>query len=250
LGLGAQIVYRLGVSIEATGHYHTHPPKDYAKWSKICVNIIRHYNEGWANGFRYNIRYWEIWNEPNGKNMWSGTRDQYFELYATASKAIKASVPSVKVGGPAIANPASPWVRPFLQYCRDRKLPLDFFSWHRYTPSLAEIRNGANLIRGMLDECGFKDTESHYNEWHYLNCGWGPLRPKDPREYVKTRSFFDGTSGPKGAAFCAAALMMLQDCPVDVANYYTGDTSRWGLFDEYGAPRKTYYAFRAFNELC
>ncbi|MBI4578450.1 MAG: hypothetical protein HY718_02035 [Planctomycetes bacterium] len=49
--------------------------KDFAKWAKICVNIIRHYNEGWADGFHYNIRYWEIWNEPNvGNSMRSGTR--------------------------------------------------------------------------------------------------------------------------------------------------------------------------------
>jgi xylan 1,4-beta-xylosidase len=250
LDIGEQIIYRLGVSIEHFGYYHTHPPLDFAKWAKICVNIIRHYNEGWANGFHYNIRYWEVWNEPNiGKNMWSGTREQYFDLYATAAKAIKAAAPYVKVGGPAIASPQSPWVRPFLQFCRDRRLPLDFFSWHRYTASLAEVRSMARLVRGLLDEFRFKGTESHYNEWHYLNCRWDQIRPDDARDYVKVRSLFEATSGPQGAAFCAAVLMLLQDAGVDVANYYTGDTSRWGLFDEYGVPRKTYYAFRAFNEL-
>ncbi|WJH32527.1 hypothetical protein N6H14_19455 [Paenibacillus sp. CC-CFT747] len=75
LDTGAKIVYRLGESIEHTKRkYYVHPPRDYAKWARICVNIIRHYNEGWAGGFRHGIEYWEVWNEPDlDERMWSGT---------------------------------------------------------------------------------------------------------------------------------------------------------------------------------
>lgn len=51
---GTQITYRLGESIESrsrqysNGGFHVQPPKDNAKLAKICVNIIRHCNEGWA----------------------------------------------------------------------------------------------------------------------------------------------------------------------------------------------------------
>ena len=31
------------------------------------MNVIKHYNSGWANGYHYNIKYWEIWNEPDGR---------------------------------------------------------------------------------------------------------------------------------------------------------------------------------------
>ena len=80
---GSSVLYRLGESIEHTPRkYRVHPPKDFGKWADICCGIIRHYNEGWADGFRYNIRYWEVWNEPeNQPAMWTGTDDQYFELY-------------------------------------------------------------------------------------------------------------------------------------------------------------------------
>ena len=58
-----------------------HPPADAAKWAAICVGIIRHYNEGWANGFHHGIRYWEIWNEPeNRPAMWTGTDEDYLAL--------------------------------------------------------------------------------------------------------------------------------------------------------------------------
>ena len=59
---GSSITYRLGTSGEnrlrcyVPGGMYTRPPKDYAKWAKICVNIIRHYNDGWANGHHYGIK--------------------------------------------------------------------------------------------------------------------------------------------------------------------------------------------------
>ena len=58
--------FRLGVTIENDYEmkaYRIFPPKDYKKWARICEHIIRHYNEGWADGFHYNIKYWEIWKE-------------------------------------------------------------------------------------------------------------------------------------------------------------------------------------------
>ena len=61
---GAEIVYRLGVSIEHQPALHTQPPADFDKWAKICINVIRHYNDGWADGRHYGLRYFEIWNEP------------------------------------------------------------------------------------------------------------------------------------------------------------------------------------------
>ena len=75
--------YRLGVTIENAAHiksYWIDSPKDYAKWARICEHIIRHYTEGWANGFHYKITYWEIWNEADGraKQMWTGTREELY----------------------------------------------------------------------------------------------------------------------------------------------------------------------------
>ena len=46
--------YRLGITIESQAYikpYRTFPPKDYEKWARICEHIIRHYTEGWANGY-------------------------------------------------------------------------------------------------------------------------------------------------------------------------------------------------------
>ena len=252
----SEIIYRLGESIEHKTQYFIHPPLDYSKWAKICVNIIRHYNDGWDNGFHYNIKYWEIWNEPEGKNMWLGTEQQYFGLYETAAKAIKEYNPLLKVGGPASTGIKSRLVKPFLGYCRSHSLPLDFFSWHCYTSDPGEIVRDAKIARVLLDEHGFKNTESFLDEWHYLDMPWDKLFPgnvgndSNLAKYSTVRAAFAEINGPKAAVFAASVLMLLQDCPTDVAAYYNADYyNPFSMFDIYGIPVKLYYVFKAFNQL-
>ncbi|MBQ6327447.1 MAG: hypothetical protein IJI35_00400, partial [Kiritimatiellae bacterium] len=90
--------YRLGATIEGYCEikpYNILPPKDPAKWARICEHVIAHYNEGWADGYRWNIEYWEIWNEPEPNwSMWFiVTKEQVFELYETAAKHLKSRFP-------------------------------------------------------------------------------------------------------------------------------------------------------------
>ncbi len=47
------------------------------------------------------VRTWffEVWNEPNLKNFWTGSQQDYFDLYHTV-EVIKAVDAQLKVGGP------------------------------------------------------------------------------------------------------------------------------------------------------
>ncbi|HKQ39511.1 MAG TPA: hypothetical protein VJ063_15645, partial [Verrucomicrobiae bacterium] len=141
---GMHVVYRLGESIEHTeAKRFVDPPDDPGHWANACVGIIKHYNHGWAKGFRYGINYWEIWNEPeNRPAMWTGTDDDYLQLYAAAAARIKAEFPDLKVGGLGLGYSGSyragvfqpsAFVTNFLARCHLASIPLDFFSWHCYT---------------------------------------------------------------------------------------------------------------------
>lgn len=50
-----------------------------------------------------NIRYWEIWNEPDNmpdadeNPMWKGTMEQYFALYETAAGYLKQVFPEIRI---------------------------------------------------------------------------------------------------------------------------------------------------------
>ena len=68
---GLDVFFRLGTSIEHSGpniHFNTLIPEDFDKVAEIFAATVRHYNRGWANGFEWGIKYWEIWNEPDGVN--------------------------------------------------------------------------------------------------------------------------------------------------------------------------------------
>ena len=60
---GCRIFYRLGVTIENNWKikaYNIYPPKDFAKWARVCEHVVRHCNEGWANGFTSSAG-WASW---------------------------------------------------------------------------------------------------------------------------------------------------------------------------------------------
>lgn len=259
VSLGIGIIYDLGPTAEfpKLPRRHNHPPKDFNKWARICVNMIKHFNGGWADGHHFNIRYWEIWNEPNHAGFWAGTPQQYYQLYEITAKAIKNYDPTLKVGGPALAEGSLPrtqkFLEGFLKYCKSHNVPLDFLSWHEYgaagiTPF--DIYLTTRKIRDLLDQYGFANTESVLDEWSYrpghressdVNAFGNPM-------YVERLA--RKNQGVTGAAYDASVLILLQDSPVNIANFYHGATIPFfGMFDEYGIPHKTFYAFKAFKFL-
>lgn len=255
---GCGVVYRLGESIEhGRVRKWVHPPKDPARWSAACVGIIRHYTEGWADGFRFPIRYWEVWNEPDNRPaMWSGTDEDFFTLYSVTAKAIKARFPELLIGGPGLGNTGalkagrlepSPFLGKFLAHCRRDAAPLDFLSWHCYTADPHEFPARAKEVRRLLDAAGFGKTESHLNEWNHLPGNtWSGALAADGNARKKWRQ---AVGGPQGAAVVAATLLLLQDAPLDAANLFTADPQEFGLFDHHGVPAPSFYAVKAFRAL-
>ena len=263
---GVEPYYRLGVTIENfAGHGFTPrrimPPKDFAKWARICEHVIRHYTEGWADGPHLKITYWEIWNEPENfkevtRNcMWRGDFSSYIRFYGVVAPYLKSRFPHLKIGGygscgfyagvgegQVKAANSSPRTEHFLASAKDFLAaakaggwPLDFFSFHSYSApaaALAQIRYADRL----LDEYGFTHdhTERHFNEW---------------LPYVAHENL--GTA--KQAAGIAAELVGLQNGPCDVACIYDarcGIGNYSPLFNPMTyKPHKAYYAFTAFNEL-
>ena len=256
---GAEPVYRLGESIEhTTVKRYVHPPADMEKWAAVCLGIIRHYNEGWAEGFHHKIRYWEIWNEPENRPvMWSGTDDDYLRLYRITALAIKKQFPALKVGGPALGTSGSfvkgafvptDFAENFLAMCRKDEVPLNFFSWHCYTADPAELTARSKAIRQLLDSKGFTETESHLNEWNFLPGNtWDPINKSGTP--AARRRYYEEMAGAPGAAFIAASLVELQDAPVDVCNFFHGELGGFGIFTGQGEPLKAYQALRAFQGL-
>jgi len=251
LNTGSRVYYRLGETIEhhRQRKHYAHPPRDFEKWARICVNIVRHYNEGWAGGFHHGIEYWEVWNEPHHPPCWTGTAQDYYRLYETTARALKTHDPHLKVGGPAsgdfdgIENDA--FGRGFLDYVRTREVPLDFYSWHAYPDHPQVMLTRSLAARRYLDAHGFQHVENHLNEWNLNAYGWAMLT--DPANHAP--AVVEDATSPRGAAFIASTLSLLQDAMLDQAHFYWGREGWWGLFDTYGRPLTNFYAFKAFKKL-
>jgi hypothetical protein len=253
---GVEPYYRLGVTIENNAfikYYHIDPPRDYDKWARICEHIIAHYIDGWADGYHYNITYWEIWNEADDglrqSQMWNGTAEEYYRLYEVASKHLKGVFGDrIKVGGYAATNlraevaPETNKNNPrrlyfveffhgFMEYIQRNNAPLDFFSWHSYDDTARTIPV-AYWVRKQLDRYGYQNAESHINEWNpvHLERGTG-----------------------HHSAEVMATLLAMQKAPVDVMAIYDakcGGGEYCPLFDPYtDKPFHAYYALVAFDHL-
>lgn len=268
-----QPVFRLGITIEnfhRIKSYRIFPPRDPAKWARICEHIIRHYNEGWADGFSYGIEYWEVWNEPdNGptsesNHMWQGSQEEFFELYRVTSKHLRACFGNkIKIGGYASCgfysqlndrtrhlgvalgmtkDPTDREVRitywttfflDFIEMVSKENLPLDFFSHHSYE----NVENTLIMHRyaeQKLDEAGLGDVEIHLNEWN----------PNPTREER-------GTS--IACADATAMMCAMQDTKMHMMCFYDariGISLYAGLFNPLTLqPFCTYYGFKAFGKL-
>jgi hypothetical protein len=127
-----------------------------------------HYNHGWANGFHYAIRYWEIWNEPDIREFWSGTPEEYFRLYDTVARALKSIDAELKVGGPALAGDRV-FLEEFLQFCRANRSLLDFVSWHIYPGGAPpySVAEAAQQIQDVLQTYGYENVENFLTEWNF-----------------------------------------------------------------------------------
>ena len=245
---GTKVFYRLGASIEHGYKYGTYPPKDFHKWARICEHIIRHYNEGWADGFCLGIEYWEIWNEPDCRNhdgsnpCWQGTNKEFIELYAVAAAHLKKCFPHLKIGGPAFTAPKHGELQlAFLRAVKERNLPFDFYSFHRYLKTPMEIFRAEEMARSSLEMFGLQVPELILDEWNYIK-GW---REEEWSYSLRMEKSL------KGASLVAGTMCAGQASGIDMLMYYDArPCGMCGLFDtDTLEPLKTYHTFICFRDL-
>ena len=204
---GAEVYFRMGRSNLMGAGANTVPP-DFDKYADVVKHVVMHYNQGWANGFSDGIRYFEIWNEPDFLPFWAGTGDQYHELYKKIALAIKGVDANALVGGPANStfNDETGLRATFLKYLNDNHVPLDFYSFHKYTNKSQDPMDYARMARSYrsdLDMYGFTAAQIVNSEYE---------------SSLQGDVMLGGEAGH--AAFAAEALMYMQDAPVDKATSY------------------------------
>jgi len=252
---GMKVFYRLGTSIEHTSdqapyHNNTLVPEDFDHYAEVLAGIVRHYTQGWANGFHYDIEYWEIWNEPElGTQTWCGTKEEFARLFVIVLKRLKSEFPNIKVGGPAFTTPLGEWQSAVLQACKDANIAPDFYSCHCYTNDPEKLIRRPREARELLDSFGFTKTEVSINEWHFRQ-DWSGVTAGAPRDLV--RYTLEGPMGHyniQSGVFNLAVLIGWQDEPLETACYYgAGPDGAFGYRDHEHRWNKCFYSMRMFGE--
>jgi xylan 1,4-beta-xylosidase len=160
--------------------------------------------------------YWEVWNEPD-ISYWHGTPEEYDRLYDTAAAAVKAALPSAKIGGPATTGPsaakAGEYLRQFLEHCDRNNVPLDFITYHaKGRTRVVDGHLNLDLAKHTADvETGYKIVES-FPRFRNLPI---VLSESDPEGCAacSARVYPQNAyrNGPMYASFTAAALKNILD---------------------------------------
>jgi len=204
---GAEPLFRLGQSANGGAN----PPADPDKWAQIVRHVVLHYNAAWNKGFRYGIRYWEVWNAPDSKLFWNGTPEEYYALYAKTAQAIETADASALVGGPALSRPliAGAYREKFMDFVRLNRLPLDFFSWHFYAVDSNDpylFVTIARQLRTILDAHGFGSTKNVLDQWDV-----------DPADQDLSKA--------GRASFATSSLIYMLGGPVDAQTFHRADAA-------------------------
>ena len=261
---GTDIIYRLGSSMEQGDfRFYNEPPKDYAKWARICEHVIRHYNEGWANGHHYNIQYFEIWNEPDTCNpnramdgQWTGTPAEFGEFLSVAASHLKKCFPDRYIGGYPSCNILTPereaFFRTVYSILREKNVPIDFCPFHCYGDDPERTKRYIEKFRTLLNEYGYENTALLCTEWNYfwIRAGIWSEFELEGGEYL-FEEMFKTASSEVGASYSLAQMMTFQQSEVKAATMHRADALSMycTMFNIYGVPQKQFDAFYAYDAL-
>ena len=229
--------------------YMPRPLQQNGNWRSPASNAAawREANRAFAEHHRGRHAVLEAYNEPDFREFFVGTREEYLALYEGAALGMRDGDPEGVVGGPALAF-SMDWVDPFLDHVRDRRLPLDFFSFHAIgvplqdPPSRQVALDRLRTIRAALAaRPGFETTEIHLNEYHpYKNTAEGLERPTDSAA-LATELLEDFVAFLEEDDLTLVHWAQLMD------SGFGGET--FGLLDEDGRARPAFYAFAAYDAL-
>lgn len=215
---------------------NTTPPKDYDRWCHMVQALLKHLIERYG---REEVLLWpiEVWNEPNLCGFWENAdMQEYFRLFHRTFEAVKEIDERFRVGGPAVCGGTDEiWIRSFMEYCHEHKIPVDFVTRHHYTIEQPEETGHYAYSKLMQPEEGFanlkttRDIIDSFPEYQGL-----PIHITEFNTSYTPRGVIHDTN--LNAACTALQLSRLGDVNESYSYWTFGD-----VFEEMGVPFTPFY---------
>jgi hypothetical protein len=206
-------------------------PSPYGKGASAEAQEIddwRYYVHKVVRRYKGRVPYYEIWNEPDLRETFTGTPEKMAELTIAACKEIRATDPAAKIVGPALTSGphAFPWYERFLVAMGPSPC-FDVMGWHFYTSEqppeqLVEVMA---KVRAMRQKFGIEskplwNTESGY----YIENEDGPRvagTVKDPDKLILNSEL--------AAAYVMRSMILGYALGMERSYWYGWDDEEFGL---------------------
>ena len=236
---GAEIILRLGESRDIFSPDKVPlRPRDLDALARICVNVIRHYNDRWAKGYSLGITHIELWNVSQSEKKEALAEDM--EIYRRLAGAVKLYDESLYVGGMSFCTASR--AGEFLRFCKKNRVPVDFITLDLFGNDPAGLTGEAGDVIGIARNLGFGELEVFAGKWAMSDGErLGDALADNERGMLKD------------AAFSGAVLLGLGNLD-GVSGAFAYDAqpgvSPWcGIADRQGRALKPFYVFKAYGEL-
>ena len=229
------------------------PPRDYQEWAALIGKLVSHWVGRYGVG---EVREWffEVWNEPNLKEFWTGTQGDYFNLYRHTARAIKSVDANLRVGGPATAK--NEWIEEFLDFCERNNLPADFVTTHHYpTDAFGEegddtetqlAKSRRSVLREQAQDARrrARGLPLYYTEWNASSNPRDPLHDEPYAAAFVAKTIMEANGLVEGYGFWTFTDIFEENYFPSVP-FHGG----FGLMNLHGIPKPTYRAYQLLHAL-
>lgn len=257
VGLIPYIAYTPRWSAGEEKEFWKQPPSDPQAYADFMYRI--------ANRYRGRIAAWEIWNEPDNKDYWTGSVEQFASLVKLAARRIRAADPDAVL----VLGGMSYGLSPFLKHLIDQDhldRYVDVVALHAYPESWSNERAETvfqEWIPAVSEELvrDRSGVDLWVNEMGYADYRY---RPNEASVY-HTQVFYryEHTRVYQAAMLFKFEVMALASARVSLTGWYRIDdfslnenrlgtdlvNYHLGLFDARGRSKPDFEALRFFNRL-
>lgn len=230
------------------------PPKDLSAFGKFMGVIAARY--------RGKIPSWELWNEPDIENYWTGTPGQFAEMIREGARQVRQADPQAMIVLGGMAEGKSPFLEELLRKHGIGK-EVDVVNVHGYletwSPETAEeYPHRLQEVRDLMEETA-PDLDLWLAEFGYSDYRMTKSKVSD---WVETTFDYEHTPLYQGVSLWKHHVLAAASEDVSLTTWYRihdlppsegvigDDNNRFlGIVDLQGRPKPAWQALRLYNAI-
>lgn len=207
---------------------------NWKEWDNVVSMVVKSSVDN-----RKPVDYWDLWGEPD--NFWTGTSEQFIEMYRRTDSIIHSISPKAKIVGPewafASCNFSVQPILSFLKALQAKSVSIDALSWHEFCQPEDVERHVKQLRDSLNQQMGLGQIPIHISEYggpqnHTIpawNVGWLHYLEKAKVQWA-SHACWDESDG----------MLSWSNCEIGLNGLFMRDNK---------TPQPNYWVHRAYAEL-